>query len=123
MSQFDDIRSRLTNEEPLSPVAVGDVASIRSAYSGIPEDYLEFLGTLGFGNLRNLFLYSGPSPGSELYKNDALKDIILIGDDGQGYCFGFDSKAAYQLVEVDPRGSVEPIEARSFAELIRARLD
>jgi len=88
----------------------------------LPDDYLGFLETIGFGNLEELQLYGGPVLPNSIYpqpKSD-LSDILLFGDDFQGYCFGFDTSQKCALVDVDPQGSVHRRNEDGFMSLVES---
>jgi hypothetical protein len=91
---------------------------------GLPEEYLQFLEQLGYGCFDGLSIYSGPMPPRETYPNfqsDPL-NVMLIGDDMQGYCFGFDKSREFTLVEVDPLGVPDDIAQPDFLAFVAAHL-
>ncbi len=68
------------------------IAKIVENYPGLPKDYIEYLKNVGWGQAENgHMIYSEPLGPKEVYGDDFdCKDIILLGDDFQGYCFGCD---------------------------------
>lgn len=63
-------------------------------------------------------------PPSETYPNfqGDLLNVMLIGDDMQGYCFGFDKSRGFALIEVDPRGTPQDIAEHDFLSFVAAYL-
>ena len=121
MGRFDGLRLRIANVESLSRLSESDVEAIKSEYSGLPVDYLEFLQEIGFGDLGEIQLYSGPVDADSIYPSmgEHLSSILLIGDDMQGYCFGFDCHQNNRLVEIDPKGTIEREIGLGFGGLLR----
>ena len=58
----------------------------------LPPDYIAYLRDTGWGTAPNGYMiYSGPVSPDEVYPQLAgEKNRILIGDDMQGYCLGYD---------------------------------
>lgn len=122
MGRLDDIRLKIAHAGSLSRLSEGDVVAIRSEFPGLPVEYLEFLQEVGFGDLGEIQLYSGPVEAASIYPSGAepLTSILLIGDDMQGHCFGFDCDRNHQLVEIDPQGAVHRDVEPDFAGLLRS---
>lgn len=82
-----------------------ELDALLAAYPALPLDYIEYLRNVGWGETTSgRMIYSGPVAPQEVYP-DLLdrSDIVLLGDDFQGYCLGYDLKAlAYG--EVTPEG-------------------
>ena len=59
----------------------------------LPEDYIHYLSNIGWGETKNgRMIYSGPISPNEIY-NENFKNknnIVLLGDDFQGNCLGYD---------------------------------
>lgn len=82
------------------------LAAIAAAYPGLPPEYLAYLRDAGAGEAASgRMLYSGPvSPQDILGENFERTDIVLLGDDFAGYCFGYDfTSSCYG--EVSPDGT------------------
>jgi len=97
--------------------------SLEKQFPGLPDDYLEFLGEIGFGSAKNvLMIYEGPTPPRDIFGDDdpELRDILLFGDDFSGTCFGFDIKSGWEVVAVNADRSVDPI-AKSFGKFIKKK--
>jgi hypothetical protein len=109
MGRFDGIRKRIATAESLSRLSGSDIDALRAEQPNLPGAYLEFLGEVGFGDLGGLCLYSDPTSAGSVYSPlpDHLRSILLIGDDMQGYCFGFDTGDGFRLVEITPTGTIE----------------
>jgi hypothetical protein len=124
MGDLAFIRERVPDWRHLNPISSANAAKLAEEYPGLPEDYLEILTTLGYGALGILQLYSGPVRPRTIYPNsvDALYTILLVGDDTQGYCFGFDTARAFSVVEVGPHGLLEPGSYPTITEFLREHI-
>lgn len=120
MSSFEEIIEHFSSEGTLTKLPAEKVELLRNKHSGIPESYLRFLEHAGFGNLGSISLYSGPESTDEVYPNamGKLKEILLIGDDFQGYSFGFDPDDGWRIVEVSPRGEIDSTIETEFLALL-----
>ncbi len=121
MGRFDSIRNNIPNAESLRRLSTSEVEILRSRHPGLSEDYLEFLREVGFGNLGKIQLYSRPTSAGSVYSPmpKHLQQILLIGDDMQGYCFGFDTDNGFRLVEISPKGTIEPGVESEFTGFLR----
>ena len=120
MTTISEAVRHFSSNASLTVVPPQDIARVRRSHPGIPADYLFFLENAGFGNLGSISLYSGPVSAVEVYPvaECGLDAVVLIGDDFQGYCLGFDRNCDWRVVEVDPRGEVsDPIES-TFTSLL-----
>src|SRR5687767_8607133 len=100
---FEEIKAKCSGlEQPPSSTPPEKAEVLRNKFPGIPEDYLSFLLEVGWGDLKWFRLYSGPIQPKSVYGDLAenMEGLILIGDDFQGYCFGFDVEDGYQMVEI-----------------------
>lgn len=78
-------------------------------YPGMPSDYLEYLRTEGWGEADNgCMIYEGPILPVDIHGDRYVgPNVVLLGDDFQGYCFGFDlNNRCYG--EVSGSGEWEP---------------
>jgi|GEM_PF-1144088 len=107
VNRIEKLKLRLSRSPGLVQLAPSEQEELKCSFRGLPEEYVHFLGTIGFGNFEVIQLYSGPVTPSSVYPRPKqnLSHIILFGDDFQGYCFGFDMEQHFALVEVDPRGN------------------
>lgn len=124
MSLFEQLRRRALEIPNLSQLSPEDIQDLKNCLPGLPEDYLLFLEQIGYGCLDGLQVYSGPIAPDEIYpkfRGDPA-NVILFGDDTQGYCFGFDTSQAFALVEVDPKGTPHTLEEGSFLSLMAVYL-
>ncbi|PAT34122.1 hypothetical protein [Vandammella animalimorsus] len=100
-------------EQPSSsPTVRLDEAALRaiaSAYPGLAADYLAYLRDTGWGeSASGCMIYSAPVPAHEIYGPDAaLGGKLLLGDDFQGHCLGYDLQARC-YGEVSPEGLWQP---------------
>ena len=87
-----------------TPLTPSEIAELRREYPKLREDYFKYLETVGWGDSESgSMIYSGPLESDEVYgDNDALGSILLLGDDYQGYCFGYDlDSGCYGVVSDD----------------------
>lgn len=121
---FEDLKCKINARRPPAPASREEVDALRNEYPGIPKDYLTFLQEIGSGNLGPFILYSSPSDPEFVYgpRAENLPGIILLGDDMQGYCFGFDTEEDFQLVEIDSRAEVNYKVKPTFSEFVRDRI-
>lgn len=77
-----------------TPLTDAEVAAIRREFPELPDDYLEYLRTTGWGDTPSgHMVYSGPIKVGDIYRDSVnLPEIVLLGDDHQGYCLGYDRK-------------------------------
>jgi hypothetical protein len=71
------------------------IAYLVHQHPDLPSDYLEYLRTEGWGKAVNgHMIYEGPIPPEDIY-GDSYQGpkVVLLGDDYQGYCFGYDFNA------------------------------
>jgi hypothetical protein len=118
MELFDRIRNRIPRARKLNST---DIHALKEEYPGLPADYLQFLAEVGYGNLEEFQLHSGPSPADNFYPSNYkhLEGILIFGDDKQGYCFGLDVRDGFRVVEVSPRGEVSEEDDPGFSSLMR----
>ncbi len=91
------------------PLAPEVVSELRRQFPGLREDYFNYLMFVGWGETEaGPMIYEGPTTPEEIYgPRDELADILLLGDDFQGYCFGYNSITGC-YGEVSNSGSWEP---------------
>ncbi len=122
MTSFDKFRA-LPQFQNLEPVPAAKLETIRRDYPGIPEDYLAFLervgaGSIGAGKFADFKLYSGPVEPGEVYDPEtakALTDLLLVGDDFQGYCTAVSRSRGWIVVDIDPTSPEEALTMAPFA--------
>ena len=126
MSAWEHIRQKIERPETLEPVSEIDVSRMKELYPNLPEQYLTFLRTVGHGNLGRIQIYAGPMNPVDIYsesRRNQLNGIIIIGDDMQGFCYGFDLKDSYRVVEIDPRGNIDRTIKPDFESLVQLHVD
>ncbi len=121
MARFGEIQERLATNANVSQLTATEVDDLKRQYPQIPEDYLAFLAEVGFGDLGELQLHSGPSSAECFYSPlpKHLEQVIIFGDDKQGHCFGFDRANGYRVVEVSPNGDPSDNVEPDFTELLQ----
>lgn len=119
MLSVDELLQRLPQPGG-SPLSLPELAAMQSEYPHLPAEYWEFLHRIGHGEI-GIIIYSGPVPARVVYglKGDRLPGIVLIGDDGQGYCFGFDTQDECQFVIVtDDAQIVRPETKTALTDIV-----
>lgn len=116
---FDVIVRELSVRPDIERITGPQAARMVLEWPEIPAEYVDFLVQAGFGHLGDLQFYDGPVPIGDIYtQHKPTKTIVLIRDDFQGYCFGFDLGAASAFVEVSPKGAVSYTSHRSFTDFV-----
>lgn len=108
--------------DKMIPISPNNEATIRTLYSAIPADYVNFLLTVGAGEIGDaaFVLYSGPVEPEEIYgDSDGVENILLIGDDLQGFNVGYELDT-WNVVEIDPTNRSTRKVASDFQGFIRA---
>lgn len=100
---------------------------LKSIYPSLPGDYLSFLKEVGNGEIGNAayIIYNGVLSPDEIYDEttaEDLSDILIFGDDMQGYCSGFDVEHGWSVVEIDPTDMSYKKTFDCFADFIRDKL-
>ena len=82
-----------------------ELIALASAYPGLPSEYFAYLRNVGWGEaVSGRMIYSGPVPAQDTYGTSFVRtDIVLLGDDFAGYCFGYDLTSSI-YGEVTPNG-------------------
>lgn len=95
--------------EDRTPVSKSEVDAIKAEFPELPEDYFEYLLAVGCGVAASgRMIYSGPVDPAGIYgARFQGSRIVLLGDDMQGYCLGFDREACC-LGEVSDFGEWQP---------------
>jgi len=118
---FENIKDNIGNLSSLVKLTTEEVRELQLQFPSLPQDYIEFLREIGSGNLGDIQIYSGPTNPDSVYPSisSELAQVVLVGDDLQGYCFAFDMIDGFRLVEVDPQGNVDRSIEQRFEDLIR----
>ncbi|MCR9117281.1 MAG: hypothetical protein NXI22_10090 [bacterium] len=85
------------------------IAELRRQYPNLRDDYFDYLSTVGWGETdAGPMIYEGPTESNEIYgPREELAGIVLLGDDFQGYCFGYHAESEC-YGEISDDGSWEP---------------
>ena len=77
----------------LRPATSSDIERLRARWPQLPEDYFAYMRDVGWGTSPSgrHMIYSGPIAPDEVYPQlSSETNRVLIGDDMQGYCLGYD---------------------------------
>jgi hypothetical protein len=120
--RFSKLTERISATAPLSRLGLADIGALKEHYPELPADYLWFLTEVGFGDLGELQLHSGPSAAGNFHPavSHSLEHVIVFGDDKQGYCFGFDMNDGYRVIEIGPNGEVSKDIEPDFSGILQA---
>lgn len=83
-----------------------DVAVLTTAFPELPAEYFVYLRNVGWGEAPSgRMVYSGPVLPQDVF-GEVLADspLLLLGDDAQGYAFGYDP-ATKSFGEFTPTGT------------------
>ncbi len=105
-------------------VEAEQIASFQAQYPGLPRDYLDYLGSVGWGQIagNSFMIYSGPLEPAEIYESGIphLENVLLIGDDMAGHAVGV-SLVDGSAIEVGPSGYLSD-QWPGFERFIRERI-
>jgi hypothetical protein len=108
-----------------TPLTEEEVADLQSHHPALPAGYLRYLREVGWGEAESgRMIYSGPVSPRDIYGSRCEgSQILLVGDDTQGYCFGFD-RVAGRWGEFDASGNWTPWrEDRPFSDYVESPED
>jgi hypothetical protein len=83
----------LSGMAKLRPATSSDIERLRARWPQLPEDYFAYMRDVGWGTSPSgrHMIYSGPIAPDEVYPQlSSETNRVLIGDDMQGYCLGYD---------------------------------
>ncbi|MDP9840289.1 hypothetical protein J2T09_005073 [Neorhizobium huautlense] len=110
----------------LVPVSAEHLPVLETQFGQIPADYVAFLRDVGAGPLGDdrYMLYTGLLTPDEIFGqvSPALSDLLLFGDDFQGFSQAFDP-GTWSVVEIDGTDMGVTALAPSFETFIRNRID
>jgi hypothetical protein len=129
MNRYGDLLSALRKTDLIDEfqlVTADQLASLRKDFSGIPEDYVDFLGEIGWGTFGDgLFgIYEGPISPEDIYDPITaarFRTLWLIGDDYSGYNIAFDAMRAWSIVGIDSANMEVNLVAKTFEAFIRPK--
>lgn len=111
--------------QKLEPASAEHIRELEEQFGQAPEDYIAFLRDVGAGSLGNdrYMLYGGLLTPDEIFGElpPALSDLLLFGDDFQGFSHAFDP-ASWSVVEIDSTDMTVMTLASCFEDFIRNRI-
>lgn len=116
MTKLETLQKRFSAIPDITRLTPGECDALRREFPGLPQDYLDFMETIGWGNFEDgMMIYGGPILPEELNLQKVIpENIILIGDNFRGFLFGFDTKHAFEPIQVY-RGRMSYFEGDFFA--------
>lgn len=103
-----------------------DLTKLSVIYGSLPSDYLDFLSSIGYGQIGSsqYMIYGGPMEPAEIYGNESprLSNILLFGDDFQGFNAGFKADDNWSVIEIDPLDFRINVVAPDFQTFIRRKI-
>ncbi len=124
---MDQILTFLHEKYPkdnLTKISADESLEIQNQFPEIPEEYIQYMMKVGWGGIADdtLKIYSGPVYFDEIYGYESEDgEIILIGDDFSGYCFGYDT-SSWQFGETSDDGEWE-VENLNLLQFIKKRIN
>lgn len=120
---FDDLRGYCEPGgvlEGMRQLTEQEMDQIRLALPTAPSDYLRFLTDIGCGRVgRMLFnLLSAPIPIEDMFPHADISDVMLVGDDFAGFCYGY-RRTGFGLLEIDSASWSVSVLKRTFETFIR----
>src|SRR4051812_35882682 len=126
MGMYDDLLplkaqgGLLSKLKQLGPL---ELQRLTEQFPSLPDDYTSFLASVGFGEIgqAQYVIYSGLGEPGFVYGEPVpsrLTNILLFGDDFQGFNAGFDTDT-WTVVEIDPLDRRVDVTATSFQSFIR----
>ena len=91
-----------------TPLSQAEVDALAAEFPNLPQDYLRYLAGTGWGEAASgSMIYSGPIyPDAVFGPGIDLEHVVLLGDDFQGNCLGY-NLATKQYGEVIDNGTWE----------------
>jgi hypothetical protein len=92
-----------------TPLTLESIAKLRRQYPRLRDDYFNYLSAVGWGETKaGPTIYSGPVESDEIYRaHDEHAGILILGDDFQGCCFGYNTETEC-YGEISDGGHWEP---------------
>ncbi len=98
-----------------------EIEALKARYPELPTDYFDYLLNVGWGFAESgWMIYSGPvSPATIFGSRFDGSSIVLLGDDTQGYCLGFERQLK-RLGEISDSGNWRPFDTtKTFSDYTR----
>jgi hypothetical protein len=114
MARYDDVleflatheNERETRMNRRTTLTAAEIGELRTAYPGIPDDYLDYLTEVGWGSFRECqyMVYGGPIDPDEIFGAQAVavfgKRILCFGDNFSGDPGAFLPDEDWKVVEI-----------------------
>ena len=131
MAIYDDLLAETQpggKFEKLEKIIPEVINALRKVQPETPEDFFSFLEELGSGEIGQsaYIIYNGLLEPDEVYDEDTAEDLgnlLIFGDDMQGYCSAFNVSEGWVVVEIDPTDMSYEKTHNTFSEFIRDKLN
>ena len=92
-----------------TPLDAETIEKLRIRHPTLRNDYFDYISRIGWGETQTgRMIYEGPIEFDEIYNCGAhAAQVLLLGDDLQGYCFGYNLDTGC-YGEVSDDGTWEP---------------
>jgi hypothetical protein len=90
------------------PLSAEQIEQILEECPSLPKDYLAYMAEVGWGEAASgCFIFSAPIDPEEIYGRAVGEEVVLLGDDRQGYCLAW-HLTEHRYGELDDCGEWEP---------------
>lgn len=125
MSELSALLSRL-DLGSLDRVSKEKMAQITTSCQGVSPVYVELMRNFGWGAIGPINIFEYPVAPCVIYPEEVakcLEGFLIFADDGQGYCFAFETRRDYRVVEIGPRGDVDRSTPADFLQFLKEQVE
>lgn len=130
MKRYSDLRDLMVQaglSSKLKRLSEKTIRNIRNHYEGVPEDYLDYLREIGWGNIGDgcYVVYNMLMEPDFIYGEpieDDLKEVLFFGDNFSETNSGFFPPDNWAIVEVDPTSKRLRFQNMTFEQYIRSKV-
>lgn len=126
---YDDLLALKRDKLMLSrmkPLGPSELKALVATSVALPTDYVAFISEIGYGEIGNAqyMIYGGLMEPDEIYGTTSpeVSNILLFGDDFQGFNAGFKIDDGWRVVEIDPLDMRVSAIASDFQTFIRRKI-
>lgn len=125
MSELSALLSQL-DLGSLDRVSKEKMAQVVTSCQGASPVYVELMRKYGWGTIGPINIFECPVAPSVIYPEGVAKGLegfMIFADDGQGYCFAFETRCDYRVVEIGPRGDVDRSTPADFLQFLKEQVE